>query len=175
MCKEPEDLRLKVMYSVNIAGASAEDNQHRYNVYTRSELVSNHIKIPTTLGDGETYLREEYKYDLQTVETQAEWLSVYKQCDALIAEAVNLEKVARNDSKIILRPAKGSTIKRRDRIIALQYGLFYAQQLEVQDFQYEEITDLSKYNFGNSTKIRQNNPFANSFNKIAGFGWGKRR
>lgn len=177
-CKEPESERLKVMYNVNVAGGSALDKQHQYNMYTRNELLSNHIKFPTTQGNGETHLRERHKYDTQNAETQAEWITVYKQCDALIAEAVNLErKTSGTDTRVILEVPKKSIIKRRDRIIALQYGLLLAQELEILDFQYKEKADMGKYNFSKGVKKanRNSSPFSRNFKKLNGFGWGNKR
>ncbi len=175
-CKVPEEERLKVMHNVHVAGASALDTQHNYNMYTRTELLSNHIKFPATMGNGETYLRENHNYVMQTVDTQAEWISVYKQCDSLIAEAVNLQRkmLGTGDNRVVLEIPKGTTIKRRDRIIALQYGLILAQELELKEFQYEKKFDYKNYSVGASSTRSRINPFGGNARR-SNFGFGRRR
>lgn len=174
-CKAPMDERERVMYNIKVAGASAQDVQHRYNTYTRSELLSNRIKFPATRSNGETHLREKYDYDLQNAETQAEWVSVYIQCDALIAEAVNLvRRMTGTLDRVILEIPSRSTIKRRDRIIALQYGLLYAQELELEAFKHKNKLDYSNYSLGsrNVPKRIERGPFGSrGFDQIRGFGW----
>lgn len=178
-CKvDPKD-RQVVMFNINVAGGSAQDIQHEYNTYTRSELVMNRIKFPAMRSEGETHLREKYNYDKQDAVTQAEWISVFLQCDALIAEAVNLERVitSNSDTRVILSIPKRSTIKRRDRIIALQYALYYAQKLETEMFKHKSMLSVS--DIGNTVVVSGNkisrNPFGNNFNKLRGFGWNRRK
>lgn len=175
-CREPFDECNPVVFSVKIAGSTAQELQHQYNTYTRSELVSRHIKFPVEESDGVEYLNRYHKYDEQSAEIQAEWVSVFKQCDALIIEAVNLEKKPVEGSNlVILKMPKKSTIKRRDRIIALQYGMLYARQLEIEDFKYEKKYDYSGFKKLSSSFSRSKslNPFSSNFNRVEGFGWRK--
>lgn len=176
MCREPEGETEEVVYSVKVAGASAHKTQHEYNTYTRTELVSRHIKIPVEETDGMSYLLRYHDYEKQEPEVQAEWVSVYKQCDALIAEAVNLEKkMVDGGTSVQLVIPKKSTIKRRDRIIALQYGMLYAQQLENEDFKFEESFDISSYGSVSFGKGKSLNPFSRNYDRVNSFGWNRRR
>ncbi len=110
-----------------------------YSVKTPPELLYNMIINAKNMFDkrdvsllvdtdvGIEYLEERYQYyKIESQEDKARLLNPYAQTKVFINEAINLEQYAQG-GYIKLKEKSG---RRKDRVMALVYGLYYAKVLE---------------------------------------------
>jgi hypothetical protein len=160
---------LPIIYSIKVAGASANEVMHQMAVYTKTQFEKKKIKLLVSEIEAKEYLVEQHNYLKLESFDQARLIAAYYQVSKIISEAINLEKEYRSGFiKLTEMPGR-----RKDRISALMYGLYYVRILE-SDLQTENTTqDFSSLfnrnfnNYNNKTTpfgITTKNPFASKIN-----------
>lgn len=85
------------------------------------------LTMPTTVDEGIEYLDKVFKfYKIEDSDLRGRLIGTYTQTDMLVNEAINLEQV-NTQGYINLKEKPG---RRKDRVMALAYGLYYAKILD---------------------------------------------
>ena len=85
------------------------------------------LSMPTTVDEGIEYLDKVFKfYKIEDSDLRGRLIGTYTQTDMLVNEAINLEQV-NTQGYINLKEKPG---RRKDRVMALAYGLYYAKILD---------------------------------------------
>lgn len=90
-------------------------------------ITTNSVSLLVETNDGIDYLNKVYKfYKIEDSDLRERMLRSYVQTNLLINEAINLEQVV-TQGFINLKEKSG---RRKDRVMSLAYGLYYAKLLE---------------------------------------------
>ena len=96
-------------------------------VNMRDMISTKDVSLLVDTDEGIEYLNKVYKfYKINDSNLRARLLNSYVQTNVLINEAINLEQVA-TQGYINLKEKAG---RRKDRVMALAYGLYYSKLLE---------------------------------------------
>ena len=107
-------------------------------------LTNNDVSLLCDIQEAIEYLDKNFGYyKIEDDELRARMINSYVQTDMLINESINLEQVV-TQGYINLKEKSG---RRKDRTMAVAYGLWYAKKLEDQNFSNNEDTSILDYIF----------------------------
>lgn len=128
-----------VVYSVKTTLA----DKSRMLINSRDELSTNRISLLVDMKDGIDYLNENFEfYKIVDQNLRSRVLNSYAQTSAFINEAINLKQVI-VQGRISAEEKSG---RRKDRVMAMVYGLDFAKSLE-DNLNKDESTSLLDYCF----------------------------
>lgn len=108
----------------------------------RNMLTSGEMSLLVDSDDGIDYLNKTYKfYKIEDNDLRTRMLQSYAETSILINEAVNLEQVV-TQGYINLKEKSG---RRKDRVMSLAYGLYYAKILEDEYKKQNDDLDILDY------------------------------
>ena len=128
-----------VVYSVKTTLA----DKSRMLINSRDELSTNRISLLVDMKDGIDYLNENFEfYKIIDQNLRTRVLNSYAQTSAFINEAINLKQVI-VQGRISAEEKSG---RRKDRVMAMVYGLDFAKSLE-DNLNKDESTNILDYCF----------------------------
>ena len=108
----------------------------------RNMLTSGEMSLLVDSDDGIDYLNKTYKfYKIEDNDLRTRMLQSYAETSILINEAVNLEQVV-TQGYINLKEKSG---RRKDRVMSLAYGLYYAKIFEDEYKKQNDDLDILDY------------------------------
>lgn len=130
---------IPVVYSVKTSLA----DKSRMLINSRDELSTNRISLLVDMKDGIDYLNENFEfYKIIDQNLRTRVLNSYAQTSAFINEAINLKQVI-VQGRISAEEKSG---RRKDRVMAMVYGLDFAKSLE-ENLNKDESTNILDYCF----------------------------
>ena len=130
---------IPVVYSVKTSLA----DKSRMLINSRDELSTNRISLLVDMKDGIDYLNENFEfYKITDQNLRTRVLNSYAQTSAFINEAINLKQVI-VQGRISAEEKSG---RRKDRVMAMVYGLDFAKSLE-ENLNKDESTNILDYCF----------------------------
>ena len=110
----------------------------------RNAITDESVSLLVDHQDAVEFLTKKYQlYKITDDDLRNRLLNPYVQTDRLIDEAVNLEQVV-TQGYINLKEKSG---RRKDRVMALAYGLWFSQKLEDETFGEETDDTLEDWTF----------------------------
>lgn len=108
----------------------------------RNMITTDMVSLLVDSNDGIDYLNKTYKfYKIEDNDLRTRMLQSYAETSILINEAVNLEQVV-TQGYINLKEKSG---RRKDRVMSLAYGLYYAKILEDEYKKQNDDLDILDY------------------------------
>lgn len=110
----------------------------------RNAITDESVSLLVDHQDAVEFLTKKYQlYKITDDDLRNRLLNPYVQTDRLVDEAVNLEQVV-TQGYINLKEKSG---RRKDRVMALAYGLWFSQKLEDETFGEETDDTLEDWTF----------------------------
>lgn len=136
-----------LIFSIKVAGATAQQINHEMAVYTKTQFEKKKIKLLCSEIEGRDYLldnRDSLKID---ADETSRMIASYFQTTRLIHEMINLEMEVKGGYIKLSEPSG----HRKDRYSSLSYALYYIKGLETElrlkQEDIDEFSILSKFTF----------------------------
>lgn len=110
----------------------------------RNLITSGDLSLLSEMQEAIDYLNQYYKYyNIEDDDLKNRMLNSYAQTDMLINEAINLDQVV-VQGYLSLKEKSG---RRKDRVMAVAYGLWYAKKIEDEYINMSNSTNILDYVF----------------------------
>lgn len=110
----------------------------------RNLITSGDLSLLSEMQEGIDYLNQYYKYyNIEDDDLKNRMLNSYAQTDMLVNEAINLDQIV-VQGYLSLKEKSG---RRKDRVMAVAYGLWYAKKIEDDYINMSNSTNILDYVF----------------------------
>lgn len=167
----------EVIYPIQVTGIKASDLQYGMLVATKTEIERKRLLLLKPIDSTIDYLNKIYNYMvMKTSNIYAERekasiiASAFENTDELINEAISTQIVRLPSGRFTFDEKNG----RKDRIIALLYGIYFISVLEADLQAAHKKVDVAEYFKKNNKDYHSernlNNPFKRNLSKLSQFG-----